>query len=320
MAANIQLGEPALPLGEESVLGGRSRAWLALRANPAFWIGALGVVVLIMLAVLAPIIAPHDPDLQFRPDGLTSAGDPVGPGGEFPLGTDRLGRDYLSRLLFGARTSLTVGIGANAIATLIGVFVGATAAFVGNRTVRLRLGGRVVWLPVPVSSVLMRTTDAVLSFPALLLAIALVAVMGPSLSLVIIVIAAVLWTGTARIVYGRVLIVKELDFVEAARALGASGGRIFFRHVLPHVLSLIVVYATLGIAATVLFEATLSYLGVGVPPPAPSWGTMISEHVGYYVTDPRLLMLPGLAIMTTILAFSLLGDALRDALDPYSWR
>lgn len=320
MVANVPLSAMRRELGDEAVVSGRSRAWIALRGNPAFWIGAGGVVVLILLALLAPILAPHAPDLQFRDNGLTAAGDPVGPSAEFPFGTDRLGRDYLSRLLFGAQTSLTVGIGANAIATLVGVLVGATAAYVGNRSVSRRLGRWAVRLPFPVSSLLMRATDVMLSFPALLLAIALVAVIGPSLLLVLIVIASVMWTGTARIVYGRVLVVKELDFVEAARALGASGSRIFFGHILPHVLSLIIVYATLGIAGTVLFEATLSYLGVGVPPPAPSWGTMIADHVGYYATDPRLLMLPGLAIMGTILAFSLLGDALRDALDPHNWR
>jgi peptide/nickel transport system permease protein len=320
VGANAPLSATRRELRDEADVSGRSRAWIALRGNPAFWIGAVGLVVLILLALLAPVLAPHNPDLQFRDNGLTAAGDPVGPSAEFLLGTDRLGRDYLSRLLFGARTSLTVGIGANAIATLIGVLVGATAAYVGNRSVTRRLGRWAVRLPVPVSSLLMRATDVMLSFPALLLAIALVAVIGPSLMLIIIVIASVMWTGTARIVYGRVLVVKELDFVEAARALGASGGRVFFGHILPHVLSLIIVYATLGIAGTVLFEATLSYLGVGVPPPAPSWGTMIADHVGYYATDPRLLMLPGLAIMGTILAFSLLGDALRDALDPHDWR
>ena len=298
----------------------RSRASRSLRRNPAFWVGAIAVVILLLLATLAGVVAPHDPNFAYRSAGLTAGGDPVGPGGAFPLGTDRLGRDELSRLLFGARTSLIVGIGANALATFIGVLVGATAAYVGNRSIAIPVGAR--WrlsLPLPVESLLMRATDVVLSFPALLLAIALVAVIGPSLLLVTLVIAAILWTGIARLVYGRVLIVKEFTFIEAARALGASGWRVFGRHILPHVLSLIIVYATLGIASTVLFEATLSYLGVGVPPPAPSWGTMISENIGYYATDPRLVILPGLAIMATILAFSLLGDALRDALDPMHW-
>jgi peptide/nickel transport system permease protein len=165
----------------------------------------------------------------------------------------------------------------------------------------------------------MRFTDVVLSLPALLLAIALVAISGPSLFLVTVVIGGLLWTATARVVYGRMRLLRELEFVVAARALGASSFRILWRHVLPHVVSLIVVYATLGIAAAVLFEAGLSFLGVGVPPPAASWGVMISEHASYYRTDPRLLVLPGAAIMLTVLAFNLLGDSLRDAIDPHGW-
>ena len=173
---------------------------------------------------------------------------------------------------------------------------------------------------MPIETILMRITDAVLAFPALLVAIALVAIIGPSLGFVIVVIAAVLWTATARIMYSVALVVLSSDFVLAATAIGVSGVRMVVRHVLPHLLPLIIVYATLGIATTVLFEATLSFLGVGVPPPAASWGGMIIEHVGYYRTDPRVVALPGLAIMATILAFNLLGDALADALDPRHWR
>ena len=299
----------------------RSRVWRLLRKNPAFWLGGGAVVALLLAAVFAPVLAPHDPDVGNWQDGLTLQGNPVGPSFKYLLGTDYLGRDYLSRLLFGARTSLTIGIGANAIATLTGVVVGATAAYVGNRRIRVRLLGRWTFhVAFPLENLLMRATDVALSFPALLLAIALVAILGSSLLLVTAVIAAVMWTGTARIVYSRVLIVKELDFVEAARALGGSGSWVFFRHILPHIVSIIVVYATLGIAGTVLFEATLSYLGVGVPPPASSWGAMISQHIGYYATDPRLMALPGVAIMVTVLGFSLLGDALRDALDPSTTR
>lgn len=298
----------------------RSRARRSLVHNPAFWLGTVTVVLLILLAIFAPLVARHDPDFADTVNGLSATGDPLGPTATYPLGTDRLGRDYLSRLLFGARTSLIVGIGANALASLIGVMIGATAAYTGNRSGRIRLGGRTFSFALPFESLLMRMTDVVLSFPALLLAIALVAVVGASLLLVTVVIASVMWTSMARIVYGRVLVVKESDWVEAAVALGAPGRRVFFRHILPHLLSTIIVYATLGIASAVLFEATLSYLGVGVPPPAASWGGMISEHVGYYATDPRLVLLPGAAIMLTILGFSLLGDALRDAFDPTTWR
>jgi peptide/nickel transport system permease protein len=296
------------------------RAWRYLRANPAFWIGSIGVTLIVGAAIFAPILAPFDPDFQFRGEGLTKSGDPLGPTAKFPLGTDKLGRDELSRLLYGARTSLTVGIVANILATVIGVVVGTTAAYFRGRRVRLTVLGRSASIPIPIETILMRITDAVLAFPALLVAIALGAIVGPSLGLVIVVIAAILWTATARIMYSVALVVLSSDFVLAATAIGVSGVRMVLRHVLPHLLPLIIVYATLGIATTVLFEATLSFLGVGVPPPAASWGGMIIEHVGYYRTDPRVVALPGLAIMATILAFNLLGDALADALDPRHWR
>jgi peptide/nickel transport system permease protein len=310
---------------EVAALQTSSRVWWALRRDPSFWMGVIGIGVIAAAAIAAPLLSPHDPVHGFRKavdgiDGLSARGDPLGPSALFPLGTDRLGRDYFSRLLYGARTSLTVGLVANLLATLIGVSVGSIAAFVGSRSIHIRLGALKVRIPVPIEAFLMRITDAVLSFPALLLAIALVAVIGASLALVIFVIAAVLWTGIARIVYSRVLVVREAEFVVAARAAGIGERRILVRHVMPHLVSLIVVYATLGIASTVLFEATLSFLGVGVPPPGASWGGEISDGLGYYLTDPRLVVLPGLAIMATILAFNLLGDALADAFDPHQWR
>ena len=265
----------------------------------------------------APVLAPHDPAYGYRDVGLTLTGDPVGPGREFILGTDRLGRDYLSRLLHGARSSLLAGMGANFVATLIGLVIGSVAAFAGSMYLKVPVGRRSFSVTIPVESLLMRLTDVTLAFPALLLAIALVAIIGPSLLLVVAVVALFLWPTTARIVYGRVLVLKEREFVEAANALGVPGYRILARHILPHVWSVVLVYAALGISAAILFEANLSFLGVGVPPPAPSWGTMIGDHISYYATDPRLIVLPGLAIMATILAFNLLGDALRDALDPH---
>lgn len=299
---------------------GSSRAWGYLRGNPTFWIGAIGVTLIVSAAIFAPLIAPHDPNYQYRGEGLTPGGDPLGPSAKFPLGTDKLGRDEFSRLLFGARTSLTVGIVANSLAIFIGVVVGTVAAYSRGRRMRLSALGRGASVPVPLETILMRATDVVLAFPALLVAIALVAIVGPSLGLVIVVIAAVLWTATARIMYSTSLVVLSSDFVVAATAIGVSDRRMIVRHLLPHLVPLIIVYATLGIAAAILFEATLSFLGVGVPPPAPSWGGMIIEHVGYYRTDPRVVALPGLAIMATILAFNLLGDALADALDPRHWR
>jgi peptide/nickel transport system permease protein len=306
---------------EVSERTGSSRFWRELRVNPSFWIGLVMVVLLLVAAIFAPVLAPHDPDQQFRREGLNAHGDPIGPAPGFPLGTDLLGRDELSRLLYGARLSLTVGIIANSLAVIIGVIVGSTAAFGGRRVLRLGPAeGPAIRLTIPIEGILMRITDAILSFPVLLLGIALVSVVGASLPLVVIVVAGVLWTGVARIVYGRMTVLRESDFVMAARAVGVPTRRIVTHHVLPHLSSIIVVYATLGIASAVLFEATLSFLGVGVPLPAATWGQMISQHLGYYDTDPRLVILPGLAIMLTILAFNLLGDALADALDPHHWR
>ena len=310
----------AIAPASRAIEGQGQRAWRHLRGNPTFWIGAISVTLIVCVAVFAPLIAPYDPNFQFRGEGLSAKGDPLGPTAKFPLGTDKLGRDELSRLVFGARTSLTAGVAANLLATAIGLIVGVLAAYFRGATLRLTFGGRTFRIGLPIEALLMRLTDATLAFPALLVAIALVAIIGPSLGLVIVVIGAVLWAGTARIVYGRSLLILSADFVVAATAVGVGGLRMIFRHVLPHLVPLLVVYGTLGIATTVLFEATLSFLGVGVPPPAPSWGSMLIEHVGYYRTDPRVVALPGLAIMATILAFNLLGDAIADALDPHQWR
>lgn len=297
----------------ESVAG--SRVWRHLRGDAGFWVGAVLILLLVGAAVGADVLSPYDPNLAIRGSGLTATGDPVGPSAAFPLGTDRLGRDYLSRLLHGARTSLTVGLGANVVATLLGAAVGGAAGFFGRVSIGPR---RRPWLQISIESILMRLTDVVLSLPAILLAIALVAVLGPSMLVVLVVIGGLLWTTTARVVFSRVRLVREMQFVTAARALGMSRAGIFWHHVIPHLVPVILVYATLGVAGAVLFEAALSFLGVGVPPPSASWGVMISEHASYYRTDARLLMLPGLSIVVTVLAFNLVGDALRDALDPYS--
>lgn len=290
------------------------RVWHRLRGDAGFWVGAVLIVLLVGAAVGADVLSPYDPNLAIRGSGLSATGDPVGLSAAFPLGTDRLGRDYLSRLLHGARTSLAVGLGANVVATLLGAVIGAVAGFFG----RVSVGpARRPWLTVSIESILMRLTDIVLSLPAILLAIAIVAVIGPSLLVVLVVIGGLLWTTTARVVYSRVRLVREMEFVTAARAVGVSRAGIFWRHVVPHLVPVILVYAMLGVAGAVLFEAALSFLGVGVPPPSASWGVMISEHASYYRTDARLLMLPGFAIMVTVLAFNLLGDALRDAFDPH---
>ncbi len=277
-------------------------AWRRLRRNRAALLGAAIVIVLVLAAIFAPLLAPHDPNQPFD-SGLTLDGTPAPPSSTFLLGADTLGRDLLSRILYGARISLAIGIVANGLAMLIGVAVGLVGGYFAG------------WA----GTIVMRITDVMMAFPVLLLAIALVAVLKPSLWIVIGVIAFVYWTPVARIVHGQVLTIKEREFVEAARAIGAGQWRILFRHVLPHLVPVIIVYTTLGIATNVLFEAALSYLGVGVQPPTPSWGAMISDGQSYYRTAPWLVLYPGLAIMLTVLGFSLLGDGLRDAVDP-TWR
>ncbi|WP_276959033.1 ABC transporter permease [Allomeiothermus silvanus] len=260
----------------------------------------LGIVAWVLLvALLAPWLAPKDPNQQFF-DGLTLEGKPLPPGGPFPLGTDTLGRDLLSRLIWGARASMVVGIAANGAAVAIGALIGASAGYF-----------RGWW-----GALLMRFTDVMMAFPALLLAIALAAILRPSLWIVALVIALVNWVQVARVVYAQTLALAQKDFVEAARALGAGDGRVLLRHLLPHLFPTLLVYGSLGLSTTVLLEAALSFLGVGVQPPTPSWGGIINESQSYFTDAPWLVAFPGLAILVTSLAFNLLGDALREALDP----
>jgi peptide/nickel transport system permease protein len=266
--------------------------------QPAGILGFVGVVAVIIVSVLAPFLAPHDPSQQFF-DGLTLEGDPLPPGGEFVLGTDLLGRDLLSRLIYGARVSLLVGLVANGAAVLIGAIVGVLAGFLRGRT----------------ETVLMRLTDVMTAFPALILAIALAAILGPSLWIVAMVIALVNWVWVARAVHAQVLSLARREFVEAASALGAKPFRTLWRHIVPHLVSTLMVFGTLGISTTVLLEASLSFLGVGVQPPMPSWGGIINESQSYFLTAPWLVFIPGVAILLTSLSFNLLGESLRDALD-----
>jgi peptide/nickel transport system permease protein len=277
-----------------------------------FWVGLALASIVIGASLAAPLIAPHDPDQAFR-DLMPADGSALPPSAAFPLGTDPDGRDYLSRLLYAGRATLLVGVGANLAAVLVGTLVGLVAGYSGTVHVRLPFGRR---LPIPVEGFLMRVTDVALAFPALLLAVAASAVLGRSLGLVTLIIAAVLWTTTARLVYGRVRTLRTADFVIAARALGTSGRRIVTWHLLPFVLPTVLVYGALGIATTIAFEATLSFLGAGTPASDPTWGRMLAETVGWYRTDLRLPLLPGLAIAATVLAFTLLGEAARDAAEP----
>jgi peptide/nickel transport system permease protein len=271
----------------------------SLSRQPTAVFGLVIVVAVVVLALAAPLIAPFSPDDQMF-DGLTLEGAPMPPGGKFLLGTDTLGRDLFSRMLFGARTSLIIGLVANGIAVSIGLFVGIVAGYLRG-------------LP---SNILMRFTDLMMAFPALLLAIVLAALLKPSLWIVAMVIALVNWVQVARIVYTETRGLVERDFIMAERSLGAGHGRILLLHILPHLVPTAIVWGTLGIATTVLLEATLSFLGIGVQPPQPSWGNIIFESQSYFQAAPWLVFFPGMVILLTALAFNLVGDALRDILDP----
>jgi peptide/nickel transport system permease protein len=261
--------------------------------------GLAVIALIVALAVLAPVITPYAPGEQIF-EGLTLEGAPLPPGGSFLLGTDLLGRDLFSRLVYGARTSLVIGVVANGVAVLTGAVIGITAGFLRGF----------------VGAALMRFTDLMMAFPALLLAIVLAAIFRPSLWIVALVIAMVNWVQAARVIYTETISLSERDFVEAERSLGASRLRILAHHIAPHLVSTMVVWGTLGIATTVLLEATLSFLGIGVQPPTPSWGNIIFENQTYFTTAPWLVFFPGVAIILLALSFNLVGDALRDILDP----
>lgn len=270
-----------------------------LAARPLSFVGLLIVSLIVFAALFAPWIAPFPPNEQMF-DGLTLEGAPLSPSSTFWMGTDLLGRDLFSRLLYGAQTSLIIGIVANGTAVCIGALVGITAGFLRG------------W----VGAILMRFTDLMMAFPALLLAIVLAALFKPSLWIVALVIAMVNWVQVARVTYTETTSISERDFIVAERSIGASSARILFRHLLPHLFPTLMVWATLGIATTVLLEATLSYLGIGVQPPTASWGNIIFENQTYFTSAPWLVFIPGGAILLLALGFNLLGDALRDILDP----
>jgi peptide/nickel transport system permease protein len=257
------------------------------RAGAMELVGGAMVLSLIAVALLAPWLAPHNPIRAVAP----TFGNPAPPSWAFPMGTDELGRDVLSRVIYGARISLTVGVAAMAITMTIGVGIGLVAGF---------FGGTVDFL-------LMRFTDVMLTLPGLLLAMAFVSVLRPSLLSILLVIGIVSWTGIARVVRAEALSMAQRDFVLGARALGASSPRLIICHVLPNVMPIIIVMAALGTSGTLLLDASLSFLGLGVPPPTPSWGRMIEQATMYFRVAPWLAAFPGLAIFYAVLAFNLLG-------------
>ncbi len=273
--------------------------WAILRRMPRTWVGGALVVVVVFSAIFAPQLSPTDPLKQFR-EGLTATGVPLGPNEQFPMGTDHLGRDMMSRLLYGAQVSLTVSFVANTVAAIFGTLVGLLAGY---------YSGKIDWL-------LMRITDVLLAFPAILLALGLGSVLRPSVPTVLIILTLINWPALARLVRSQVLSVRERAFIESARCIGASDWYIMMRQILPQIAAITVVWGTLNFANTVLIESSLSFLGVGVPLPLPSWGNMIAEGQSRYRIAPWMILAPTAAILITTLGFNLLGDAVRDALDP----
>ena len=265
-----------------------------LSKNFAFTAGFLLTLVLVLAALAAPLLAPHDPNHQETGRRLEA------PSQAHPLGLDDLGRDVLSRIVYGSRVSLRVGFSVVLFASLIGVTLGAIAGYFGG------------WADV----IVMRTCDILLSFPGILLAIALVAVLGPSLNNVILALVITAWVGYARLVRGQVLKVREMEYVTAAKAMGARSPRVIILHVLPNVINPVIVMATLGLAGAILSEAALSFLGLGVQPPTPSWGAMLTAGRRYLGLANHLAIFPGAAIMLAVMGLNFLGDGLIDALDP----
>lgn len=272
-----------------------------LYRRPVGLVGMVIIALIILIAIFAPKLAPVNPVEQHLDSRLLP---PVWAGGgraSYLLGTDPLGRDVLSRLIYGSRISIVVGVSAVALAGGIGVGIGLAAGFVGG------------WL----DNLMMRLTDAFLAIPFIVLALAVVGVVGPSVATVIVVIGFANWMEYARVVRGEVLAVRERDFVEAARALGASPIRVAIRHVLPNVMASVIVLATLNVATAIIVESALSFLGVGIQPPTVTWGGMLSSGRDYIATAWWLAAFPGLAISLTVLSILFLGDWLRGAMDPW---
>jgi peptide/nickel transport system permease protein len=279
------------------------RAWLRFRKHHGALVGGATAALIVALALLAPRLDAHSPSGKNVQGGLTELGAPLPPSWDYPLGTDTLGRCVCARLLHGARVSLAIGVLATLLALAIGALVGLLAGYQGGL----------------LDDVLMRMVDLVLAFPFLLLCIALAAALrerASGMGTVLLVLGVVSWTTMARVIRGKVLSIRQMDFVEGARAVGAGPLRIVVRHIVPNVAGPMVVLGTISVAQLILAESTLTYLGLGVPPPAATWGNMLSEGRSYLAGAPWLVAAPGIAILLTVLAFNLLGEGLRDALDP----
>ena len=282
----IDLGPPARSFGLD--------VWRRFRRAPGAVVGAVVIAAIVLLAVFAPLIAPHDPLAQNVALGAR------GPAAGHPFGTDKLGRDVFARILFGARISIRIGFVAVGLAMTAGTMIGMVAGYAGRR----------------VEAVLMGAMDVMLAFPSIILAIGITTILGPSIVNLMIAVGIVSVPVYARLARSSVLAVKENEYVEAARALGAGTPAILARHVLPNILAPLLVQATLGIATAELEAAGLSYLGLGARPPTPEWGAMLNDARDYWLSAPWALIFPGVSITVLVLGFNLLGDGLRDALDP----
>jgi peptide/nickel transport system permease protein len=306
----LQFEAQSAATGSVKTIEGRSQwrlTWRRLRKDKVAVASAVVIVVMIGLAIAAPLFAAitgHGPDQAFPETGISIDGLPTGPGHLFWLGADEQGRDVFIRILYGARISLFVGVVTTAAATVLGVSVGMIAGYFGGI----------------IDTVLARFIDAVLAFPYIVLGLSLAVVFGPSLPMVMAVITFFAWAAIARIVRGQTLTIKEKEYIEAARSIGASPVRIMAFDILPNLLAPVLVLATLSIPSAIIFEATLSFLGLGVQPPTPSWGNMLADAQGYLTVAWWYLLFPALALLITTLAFNLLGDGIRDAMDPRTER
>jgi peptide/nickel transport system permease protein len=293
---SIPGGAPAPPASPIKTVSQRRRAWRSFSRNRSALVGLVLIIMLVLIAIFAPWIAPHDPIEQSTINRLAP------PSPEYPLGRDDFGRDVLSRIIYGTRVALTVGVLSVLLGGLIGTTIGVTAGYIGGKTENL----------------LMRLVDVMLSFPDLITGLLVMAVLGSGEIKLIVAIGLTISPRFARIAYGPTMALKEKEFVEAARALGQSTHIIVARHILPNIAGELLVLASLWTAAAIRLEASLSFIGLGIPPPTPTWGQMIRDGTRYLTQEPILSIAPGVALLITVFAFNLVGDGLRDVLDPRS--
>ncbi|MDD3777276.1 MAG: ABC transporter permease [Actinomycetota bacterium] len=289
-----ELTEDIVPESKYSRSSLYKDAWRRLRKNKLAMLGLAIIIILILMAILSPVIAPYDPTVRIKEDSSQ------GPSAKHIFGTDILGRDIFSRVIYGSRVSIQVGVVAVGISMVIGLILGALAGYFGSFS----------------DTVIMRIADIFFAFPYVLGAIAIMTILGPGLINVFIAIGILGWASFARLFRGSILSIKNKEYIEAARALGASNLRIITKHIFPNAFAPMIVFGTMNVGTAIIVEASLSFLGLGVQPPTPAWGYMLSESLKYINIAPWMMFFPGLAIVFTVLGFVLLGDGLRDAFDP----